>query len=231
MPRARLARPACPARSRWTPPSSAETPRAPRRRRDRELPAISTPGRREYPARTWSTRSPAPSPQALRRPCHHRLRTLLLGDDASLRMIARTDRAPSCPTCRAPLYHENPVDGPSTPPWWTSSSASSATSFADARASEPGDGLDVGDGRGPGGTRERALALRPRRHHPRAGDHVERVRGAIQTDGSEVSAGIAQVRDGGSDSRRERRPRATKPATTKPTPPATTPATEPHGRV
>ena len=53
---------ASPARSRWTPPSSAETPRAPRRGRDREPPAISTPRWRAYPARTWSTRSPAPSP-------------------------------------------------------------------------------------------------------------------------------------------------------------------------
>ena len=138
--------------------------------------------------------------------------------------MARTDRAPSCPTCRAPLYHENPRRWPVN------------TTLVDLVERFLGDELAgharvrarrrprrrrrPGTGRGTRG--ERALALRPRRHHPRAGDHVERVRGAIQTDGSEVSAGIAQVRDGGSDSRRERRPPRRR-SRRRPTPPATTP--------
>ena len=74
--------------------------------------------------------------------------------------MARTDRAPSCPTCRAPLYHENPRRWPVNTTLVDLVERFLGDELADARASEPGDGLDVGDGRGPGaGPAESELSL------------------------------------------------------------------------
>ena len=74
--------------------------------------------------------------------------------------MARTDRAPSCPTCRAPLYHENPRRWPVNTTLVDLVERFLGDELADALASEPGDGVDVRDGRGPGaGPAESELSL------------------------------------------------------------------------
>ena len=74
--------------------------------------------------------------------------------------MARTDRAPSCPTCRAPLSHENPRRWPVNTTLVDLVERFLGDELADALASEPGDGVDVRDGRGPGaGPAESELSL------------------------------------------------------------------------
>ena len=54
------------------------------------------------------------------------------------------DRAPSCPTCRAPLYHENPRRWPVNTTLVDLVERFLGDELAEARASEPSDDHDVG---------------------------------------------------------------------------------------
>ena len=74
--------------------------------------------------------------------------------------MARPDRAPSCPTCRAPLYHENPRRWPVNTTLVDLVERFLGDELAEARASEPDDDHDVGARRGQGaGPAESELPL------------------------------------------------------------------------